>query len=134
MSRPICTRWISAVLFVAACGNASSDKADAKSPPPQIPGAKIQLVGDVPGAEWRLPAGDFANTRYSSLDQLTRDNVGKLKVLTVVQTGVVHGHEGQPLVVGNRMYAVTPWPNNLLALDLTLKGALEWVFRPHPSA
>jgi PQQ-dependent dehydrogenase (methanol/ethanol family) len=133
MSRPICTPWISALAIACtACGDAN-DKAETRAQP-HASGAKVQLVGDVPNGEWKLPAGDFANTRYSPLDQLTRENVGKLKVISVAQTGVARGHEGQPLVVGNRMYAVTPWPNNLLALDLTLKGAIEWVFRPHPSA
>ncbi len=137
MPRPISTPCISALLIAcAACGGGKDDKADrlGASPPAQASGAKIQLVGDVPNGEWKLPAGDYANTRFSPLDKLTRQNVGQLKMLTVVQTGINHGHEGQPLVVGNRMYAVTPWPNNLLALDLTVKGALEWTFRPHPSA
>ena len=59
----------------------------------------------------RLPAGDYANSRYSPLSQLTRENVAKLQIKSVVQTGIPRGHEGQPLVVGTTMYAVTPFPN-----------------------
>ena len=39
-----------------------------------------------------------------------------------MSTGIAHGHEGQPLVVNNTMYVVTPFPNNLIALDLTKPG------------
>ena len=33
------------------------------------------------------------------------------------------------------MYIVTPWPNNLYALDLTKPGApMKWVYEPKPTA
>ena len=41
------------------------------------------------------------------------------------------GHQGQPLVVKNTMYVVTPWPNVLYAFDLTQEGyPLKWKYRP----
>ncbi|TLY57196.1 MAG: hypothetical protein E6K52_14925 [Gammaproteobacteria bacterium] len=44
------------------------------------------------------------------------------------------GHEGQPLVVKNTMYVVTPWPNVLYAFDLTQEGyPLRWKYRPDVS-
>jgi PQQ-dependent dehydrogenase (methanol/ethanol family) len=133
MSRPICSRWISALLLAAAaCGNATEHKVDAKPPAASVTGSKVRLVGDPPNGQWTLPAGDFANSRYSPLNQLTRDNVGKLRIVSVVQTGIARGHEGQPLVVGSTMYAVTPYPNHLLALDLSMNAAMTWKFRPHP--
>ena len=46
---------------------------------------------------WVMPAGDYANTRYSKLDQITADNVGKLQVAWTFSTGVLRGHEGGPL-------------------------------------
>ncbi|MEE8213285.1 MAG: PQQ-dependent dehydrogenase, methanol/ethanol family, partial [Alphaproteobacteria bacterium] len=30
-------------------------------------------------AEWVMPTGDYANTRYSSLSQINKGNVGKLQ-------------------------------------------------------
>ena len=46
-------------------------------------------------------------------------------------TGVLRGHEGQPLVVDNTMYVVTPYPNVAYALDLTQPGfPLKWKYRP----
>ena len=48
-------------------------------------------------------------------------------------TGIPHGHEGQPLVVNNTLYIITPFPNNLIALDLTKPGfPQKWIFRPEP--
>ena len=56
-----------------------------------------------------------------------------LHVVTTFSTGVPHGHEGQPLVFGNTMYVVTPFPNNLIAVDLTKPGgAIKWIYEPHP--
>jgi len=55
------------------------------------------------------------------------------RVVTTRSTGIPHGHEGQPLVVDETMYVVTPFPNNLLEIDLTRPdGALKVVCEPHP--
>ena len=51
--------------------------------------------------QWAQPAGNFANTRYSALKQITADNVGKLQVAWTFSTGVLRGHEGNPLVIGD---------------------------------
>ena len=49
-------------------------------------------------------------------------------------TGVLAGHEGQPLVVNDTMYVVTPWPNVLYAFDLAKEGyPLKWKYRPDVS-
>ena len=65
-----------------------------------------------------MPAGDYANTRYSKLNQINAANVGKLQVAWTFSTGVLRGHEGGPLVIGNMMYVHTPFPNKVFALDL----------------
>ncbi len=42
------------------------------------------------------------------------------------------GFEGQPLVVNNTMYMVSPYPNTVFALDLTKKGGpVKWIYKPH---
>ncbi len=47
---------------------------------------------------------------------------------------MTRGHEAAPLVVNNTMYIVTPFPNNLYALDLTKPGApMKWVYEPLPT-
>ena len=43
--------------------------------------------------DWVMPTGDYANTRYSKLNQITAANVGKLQVAWTFSTGVLRGHE-----------------------------------------
>lgn len=100
-----------------------------------IPGElkSIHFVSPVPDGEWTLPAGDYANTRFSPLDQINTQNVNNLKIVGTMSTGIPHGHEGQPLVVNGTMYVVTPYPNYLIALDLTKPGfPMKWKYEPRP--
>jgi lanthanide-dependent methanol dehydrogenase len=84
--------------------------------------------------QWLRPAKDYASTRYSTLDQINTGNVKNLKLAFTFSTGLNRGHEAAPLVVQNTMYIVTPWPNNLYALDLTKPGApMKWVYQPMPT-
>ncbi|HJT71413.1 MAG TPA: PQQ-dependent dehydrogenase, methanol/ethanol family [Terriglobales bacterium] len=84
--------------------------------------------------QWTMPAKDYASTRYSTLDQINTTNASKLQVAFTFSTGALRGHEAAPLVVNNTMYIVTPWPNNLFALDLTKPGApMKWVYEPKPT-
>src|SRR5438552_5840512 len=80
--------------------------------------------------QWAMPAGDYANTRYSQLNQITKDNVKNLRPLWTFSTGVLRGHEGGPLVVGDVMYISTPFPNNVFALDLSNNGRILWKYEP----
>src|SRR6516165_8843200 len=57
--------------------------------------------------QWVMQQGDDANTRYSKLNQITAANVKKLQVAWTFSTGVLRGHEGGPLVVGDVMYVHT---------------------------
>src|SRR3546814_13975090 len=51
--------------------------------------------------EWVMPTGNYANWRYSELDEITKENVGDLQVAWTFSTGVLRGHEGGPLVMGD---------------------------------
>ena len=98
-----------------------------------IPGAQpnIHLVSPVADGQWTMPAGDYGNTRYSPLDKINTSNVSSLHVVGTMSTGIPNGHEGAPLVVGSTLYIVTPFPNNLIALDLTKPGfPQKWIFHP----
>ncbi len=84
--------------------------------------------------QWSMPAKDYASSRYSALSQITRANAHGLHPVWTFSTGVLGGHEGQPLVVDGTMYVVTPWPNVLYAFDLTKEGyPLRWKYRPDVS-
>ena len=81
-------------------------------------------------AEWVMPLGNYAGTRYSELAQINRDNVGDLQPAWTFSTGVLRGHEGGPLVIGNVMYVNTPFPNIVYALDLNDDGRVIWKYEP----
>src|SRR4051812_42748244 len=84
--------------------------------------------------QWRMAAKDYAGLRFSKLSQIDVGNVASLKVAWTFSTGVLKGHEGAPLVVGDAMYVVTPFPNRLYALDLAQPGApVKWMFDPAAS-
>src|SRR5450759_3808214 len=80
--------------------------------------------------QWVMQQGDDANTRYSKLNQINASNVKKLQVAWTFSTGVLRGHEGGPLVVGDTMYVHTPFPNTVYALDLNNDGKILWRYEP----
>jgi lanthanide-dependent methanol dehydrogenase len=84
--------------------------------------------------QWTMPSKNYAATRYSGLAEINTQNAHALHPVWTFSTGVLAGHEGQPLVVGNTMYVVTPWPNVLYAFDLSKQGyPLRWKYRPDVS-
>ncbi|MDA3859147.1 MAG: methanol/ethanol family PQQ-dependent dehydrogenase [Roseovarius sp.] len=89
----------------------------------------LQALIDDP-KQWAIQTGDYENTRYSELDQITKDNVGDLQVAWTFSTGVLRGHEGSPLVIGDMMYVHTPFPNIVYALDLSQDGKIMWKYEP----
>ncbi len=109
----------------AAAASAASSSAPAATAP-----AEHDAEGD-----WPLAAHDHANTRYSPLADITPANVARLVPVLERATGAERGHEAAPIVAGGTMFVVTPYPNELLALDLTRPGfPLKWRFKPHPDA
>ena len=77
-----------------------------------------------------MPTQNFANTRFSQLKQINTDNVHKLAPAWTFSTGVLRGHEGAPLVVGDVMYVHAPFPNTVFALDLNNDGKIFWKYEP----
>jgi lanthanide-dependent methanol dehydrogenase len=80
--------------------------------------------------DWVMPTGNYANTRYSELKQITAANVGKLQAAWTFSTGVLRGHEGGPLIIGDVMYVHGPFPNPVFALDLNNDGKILWKYEP----
>ncbi len=78
---------------------------------------------------WAMQAGDMYNQRYSKLSQINAQNVGKMQVAWMFSTGVLRGHEGSPLVVGDMMYIHTPFPNKVFAVDLETQK-IKWRYEP----
>jgi PQQ-dependent dehydrogenase (methanol/ethanol family) len=97
--------------------------------------AMPMLAAGANDGDWPMAARDYANTRYSPLDQINAGNVKDLKPAFTFSTGVVRGHEAAPIVVGSTMYIVAPYPNYLYALDLSQPGApMKWRYDPKPDA
>ena len=80
-------------------------------------------------SNWASQAGDNSNHRYSELNQINASNVGKMQVAWTLSTGVLRGHEGSPLVVGDTMYVHTPFPNNVFAINLK-DQTYKWKYEP----
>jgi lanthanide-dependent methanol dehydrogenase len=80
--------------------------------------------------QWVMPTGDYNNQRYSPLNQINAQNVQNLRPVWSFSTGVLRGHEGAPLVIGDVMYVHTPFPNNVFALDLKNNGQILWKYEP----
>lgn len=119
---------ILAVGLCAACSKQPESKHQA-SASGSIAG-RLTTPASADDGQWLMAAKDYANTRYSGLDQINTSNVANLRVAWTFSTGTLRGNEGAPLVVGDRMYVVTPFPNILYALDLKNSGALLWTYDP----
>ena len=108
--------WIAAPVFALFAGGASAND------------ALITLSKDP--NQWVMPPRDYANSRYSALSQINKDNAKNLRPVWTFSTGVLRGHEGGPLVIGDVMYMHTPFPNNVFALDLNNNGQILWKYEP----
>ncbi|OWJ70694.1 methanol/ethanol family PQQ-dependent dehydrogenase [Haematobacter missouriensis] len=80
--------------------------------------------------QWGTQLGNYAGIRYSELDQINAKNVKDMRVSWMFSTGVLRGHEGSPLVIGDVMYVHTPFPNIVYALDLKNEGKILWRYHP----
>jgi PQQ-dependent dehydrogenase (methanol/ethanol family) len=134
------TTWRSIACSVAAAAlmpggvRAQADAAPAlaKSPAPATTSTRRSMLpAGSKESDWLIPGHDYGSTRYSELDKITTSNVAQLKEAWSYTTGIADGHEGQPLVVDGRMYVVTPYPNKLVAFDLSKPGPAKlWEFAP----
>lgn len=80
---------------------------------------------------WRVYNGGLQGLHYSTLDQINRENVSKLKVAWRYDTGDAFKNsemECNPIVVGRTLYATTP-RLRVIALDAAT-GKLLWSFNP----
>jgi membrane-bound PQQ-dependent dehydrogenase (glucose/quinate/shikimate family) len=93
--------------------------------------------GHATADDWPFYGRDAGNTRYSPLDQITVDNVGRLRLAWTFHTGDVadrtrgtkrSGFETTPLVFDGRLYLTTPF-NRVIALDAS-SGSELWAYDP----
>ncbi len=77
--------------------------------------------------EWVTYSGDFTGQRHSTLKQIDRTNVSKLRPKWMYQTNDLNQFEVTPIVSGGVMYISEP-PSNAAALDLHT-GRPLWMYR-----
>jgi lanthanide-dependent methanol dehydrogenase len=118
----------SAVFLSSACSSAPTESAGSGG---TAAASTAPTAVDAADKEWTMQNKNASSTRYSSVNEINTGNVKNLKVAWTFSTGVLRGHEGGPLVVGNTMYVHTPFPNLVYALDLTKEGApIKWKYTP----
>src|SRR5258708_29232234 len=82
------------------------------------------------GKEWAMYGGDYANTRYSTLNQINSKNVNKLRVKWMRSLGTLESQESTPVVVGDTMYVSTSsGPRYVFALNVK-DGMIKWKYEP----
>ena len=107
----------------------------ALSPPTPAAGRTAPSATNAPpdDGQWTMPSKNYASTRYSSLTEITPQNVTRLVPQFSFSLAVNKGQEAAPIVADNVMYVVTAYPNIVYALDLTRPGApMKWRFAPKP--
>src|SRR5207344_1572935 len=116
---------------VAVLGLGFASACNRPSQPAASQGAQSASAPAAADKEWTMPNKNPSSTRYSALSEINTDNVKTLKAAWSFSTGVLRGHEGEPIVVGNTMYLATPFPNIVYALDLSKEGApIKWKYVP----
>jgi PQQ-dependent dehydrogenase (methanol/ethanol family) len=78
---------------------------------------------------WEIWGGNYGGQRYSQLDEINAENVGDLQVAWTFSTGVLRGHEGGPLIIGDTLYVHTPFPNKVFAINQEDQSII-WRYEP----
>jgi glucose dehydrogenase len=86
----------------------------------------VSRAASLAGENWASYGGDAGGTHYSSLKQITRENIGKLKEVWRFVTPDPGSVETTPLIVDGTMYVVSS-QQKVSALDAAT-GNLKWTF------
>src|SRR5213596_3860993 len=86
-----------------------------------------------PAREWRTWGGELANTKYSPLAPLNKDNFNKLEVAWRFKTDALgprpeFNYESTPLMVGGVIYVTAGSRRAVVALDAAT-GELIWMHK-----
>ena len=115
---------IAVVALLAAVGAGSSGPAAAND-------KLVELMKS--NENWVTTGRTYSETNFSPMTQINKENVKRLQSAWSFSTGVLHGHEGTPLVVDGVMYVHSPFPNTTFALDLDNPGRILWQHKPKQS-
>ncbi len=103
--------WLALSLAGALAGQVTSDQ--------------LLKAGAQP-ANWLMYSGGYASQRFSSLDQINRDNVKNLQLKWIYRPRYLEKMEATPLVVNGILYTVQG--NEAVAIDAGT-GRIFWTFQ-----
>lgn len=86
------------------------------------------LKADETPEDWMSYGRNYYEDRYSSLNQITKENVKDLGLAWSLELGTKRGIEATPLVVDGIMYLSGPW-SLVYAVDVR-NGKLIWTYNP----
>ncbi|MDY6984346.1 MAG: PQQ-dependent dehydrogenase, methanol/ethanol family, partial [Pseudomonadota bacterium] len=133
---------LSSAIALVACsdnndGAGTESSAASSTPPPAAAAASVAVSGpddaalanaQNDAAEWLTYGRDYAEQRFSPLNQINTNNVNDLGIAWTYDTGEVRGHEASPLINDGVMYFTLPW-SIVVAVDART-GAEKWRFDP----
>lgn len=111
-----------AVLGLAACGS------EPAGPGLATDGVTDAMLAAGNGEEWLTYGGDYAEQRFSPLDQINADNVGELGLAWSADLDTARGQEATPLMHDGTLYISTAW-SKVKAYDAAT-GAVKWEYDP----
>ncbi len=76
--------------------------------------------------DWLMYGGNYDNSRFSPLTDIDRQNVKKLSVAWVFQTGIPYQFQASPIVADGILYVTTAY-NHLFAMD-AVTGDPVWKY------
>ena len=100
-----------------------------------LSGVRMHGQSAARAGEWTTYGGDLANTRYSPLDQINKDNFNKLEVAWRFKTDALgprpeYNFESTPLMVDGIVYSTAGTRRAVVALDAAT-GELLWMHGEH---
>lgn len=108
------------ILF-SACADLDSTR------PTRIDESRLVQADQTP-EDWLMYGRNYAETRFSPLDQINLGNIDSLGLAWSLELGVKHGIEATPAVAGGIMYFTGPW-SVVYAVDAR-SGELLWTYDP----
>ena len=84
------------------------------------------LKGTAQYTDWLMYGGNYDNTRFSPLTDIDRQNVNKLSLAWVFQTGIPYQFQAAPIVADGVIYVSAAY-NHVYALDAKT-GELLWKY------
>ncbi|WP_347337153.1 PQQ-dependent methanol/ethanol family dehydrogenase [Bradyrhizobium lablabi] len=88
----------------------------------------VKAVSDPNG--WAIAGRDYGNTRFSPLNQITSENVGKLQLAYSLSLASLRSNESSPVVIGDTLYVTTSWGPKYVYAISAATGAKKWTYEP----